>query len=334
MAYDNATSATTMAPAVAPTAPSRQRPAPVVTLTVNPALDVSTTTETVMPEHKMRCGPSRVDPGGGGVNVSRVIERLGGHSTAIYAVGGATGQAYRQLLEAEGIIGLAISIAGSTRQNVTVDETSTGQQFRFVLQGPQLTESEWMQCLTATDAAMNLGGYVVPSGSLAPGMPDDFYARIAHRARELGVRCVVDASGDALAAAVEEGVYLVKPSGRELGELVGVSLASIDEKVEAARELVARGRVEVVALTLGGDGAALVTAEGVTRLASPPIMVRSTVGAGDSFLAAMVLRLAQGCDLAAAFRAGVAAGAATATTAATELCHRDDVERFERDLER
>jgi 6-phosphofructokinase 2 len=249
-------------------------------------------------------------------------------------VGGATGQAYRQLLEAEGIIGLAIGIAGSTRQNVTVDETSTGQQFRFVPQGPQLTESEWMLCLTATDAAMSLGGYVVPSGSLAPGMPDDSYARIAHRAHELGVRCVVDASGDALAAAVEEGVYLVKPSGRELGELVGVSLASIDEKVQAARELVARGRVEVVALTLGGDGAALVTAEGVTRLASPPITVRSTVGAGDSSLAAMVLRLAQGYDLAAAFRAGVAASAATATTAATELCHRDDVERFERDLER
>jgi 6-phosphofructokinase 2 len=334
MAYDNATSAITMAPAVAHTAPSRQRPAPIVTLTVNPALDVSTTTETVMPEHKMRCGPSRVDPGGGGVNVSRVIERLGGHSTAIYAVGGATGQAYRQLLEAEGIIGLAIGIAGSTRQNVTVDETSTGQQFRFVPQGPQLTESEWMLCHTATDAAMSLGGYVVPSGSLAPGMPDDSYARIAHRAHELGVRCVVDASGDALAAAVEEGVYLVKPSGRELGELVGVSLASIDEKVQAARELVARGRVEVVALTLGGDGAALVTAEGVTRLASPPITVRSTVGAGDSSLAAMVLRLAQGYDLAAAFRAGVAASAATATTAATELCHRDDVERFERDLER
>lgn len=308
------------------------RPAPIVTLTVNPALDVSTTTETVMPEHKMRCGPSRVDPGGGGVNVSRVIGRLGGHSTAIYAVGGATGQAYRQLLEAEGIIGLAIGIAGSTRQNVTVDEMSTRQQFRFVLQGPQLTESEWMQCLTATDAAMHLGGYVVPSGSLAPGVPDDFYARVARRARELGVRCIVDASGDALAEAVAEGVYLIKPSGRELGELVGATVLTIDEKVEAARELVGRGRVEVVALTLGADGAALITADGVTRLASPPITVRSTVGAGDSFLAAMVLRLAQGHDLAAAFRGGVAAGAATATTEATELCHRADVERFELEL--
>ncbi|MFM2353822.1 MAG: hypothetical protein RLZZ608_1228, partial [Actinomycetota bacterium] len=219
-----------------------------------------------------------------------------------------------------------------TRENITIDETSTGQQFRFVLQGPTVSEAEWQQCVSATEAAMHLGGYVVPSGSLAPGVPDDFYARIARRARELGVRCVVDASGAALAAAVAEGVYLVKPSGRELGELVGAPTLTIDEKIEAARELVGRGRVEVVALTLGGDGAVLVTADSVTRLASPPITVRSTVGAGDSFLAAMVLRLAQGHDLAAAFRAGVAAGAATATTEATELCHRDVVEQFERDL--
>ncbi len=131
-------------------AASAAHPAPIVTLTVNPALDVSTTTETVMPEHKMRCGPSRVDPGGGGVNVSRVIERLGGHSTAIYAVGGATGQAYRQLLEAEGIIGRAIPITQSTRENITIDELSTGKQFRFVLQGPRLDDREWKQCLHAT----------------------------------------------------------------------------------------------------------------------------------------------------------------------------------------
>ncbi len=313
-------------------AASAAHPAPIVTLTVNPALDVSTSTETLMAEHKMRCGPSRVNPGGGGINVSRVVERLGGHSTAIYAVGGATGQAYRQLLEDEGLMGRAIPIAGSTRENITIDETSTGKQFRFVLQGPALTEAEWAQCLSATETAMSGGGYVVASGSIAPGVPDDIYARVARRARELGVRCVVDASGPSLAAAVDEGVYLVKPSGRELGELVGAPTLTIDEKIEAARELVGRGRVQIVALTLGADGAVLVTADSVTRLASPPITVRSTVGAGDSFLAAMVLRLAQGHDLAAAFRAGVAAGAATATTEATELCHRDDVELFEREL--
>ena len=308
------------------------RSASIVTLTVNPALDVSTSTETVRPEHKMRCGPSRVDPGGGGVNVSRVIARLGGHSTAIYAVGGPTGQAYRQLLEAEGIIGRAIAIEGSTRENITIDEVSTGQQFRFVLQGPALSEPEWQQCLDATDAVLHDGGYIVASGSLSPGVPDDFYARVARRARDAGVRCIIDASGPALAAALDEGVYLVKPSGRELGELVGGTVVSIDEKTQAAQQLVAQGKAEVVALTLGGDGAVLVTAEGAEHVAALPISVRSTVGAGDSFLAALVLRLAQGRPLAGAFRSGVAAGAATALTEATELCHRSDVERFEAQL--
>jgi len=309
-------------------------PLPIVTLTINPALDVSTTTELVRPEHKMRCGPSRIDPGGGGINVSRVIQRLGGQSTAIYALGGPTGQAYRQLLEAEGIVGRVITIADSTRENVTIDETSTGKQFRFVLQGPEITEPEWASALAATESACSYGGYLVASGSLAPGVPDDFYAQATRAAHHHGARVVVDASGEALRAALDEGVYLIKPSGRELGELVGSTLTTIDDRVAAAEELVAQGRVEVVALTLGGDGAVLATREGTTRILPPPIDVRSTVGAGDSFLAALVLRLAEGRDLATAFRSGVAAGAATATTEATELCHRVDVERLEAELGR
>lgn len=304
-------------------------PLPITTLTINPALDVSTSTPTVMAEHKMRCGPNRLDPGGGGVNVSRVIARLGGQSTAIYAVGGPTGQAYRQLLEAEGIVGRAVPIAGSTRENITVDETDTGKQFRFVLQGPELAESEWQAALDATTSATRFGGYVVPSGSLPPGVPDDYYARVTRAAHESGARVVIDASGEALAASLDEGVYLIKPSGRELGELVGATLSTIDEKVAAAEELVRGGRVEVIALTLGGDGAVLVSRDGTLRLASPPIEVHSTVGAGDSFLGGLVLRLAEGRSLEDAFRTGVACGAATAMTAATELCHADDVRRLE-----
>lgn len=307
-------------------------PLPIITLTINPALDVSTSTEVVMAEHKMRCGPSRLDPGGGGVNVSRVIQRLGGQSTAIYALGGPTGQAYRQLLEREGIMGRAIPLAGATRENITIDELSTGKQFRFVLQGPEIAEAEWQEALDATAAAAQSGGYVVPSGSLAPGVPDDFYARVTRAAHEHGARVVVDASGEALAAALDEGVFLIKPSGRELGELVGSTLSTIEERIAAAEELVARGRVDVVALTLGGDGAVLASRDGTLRLAPPPITVHSTVGAGDSFLAGMVLRLAEGRSLTEAFRAGVACGAATAMTHATELCHRADVERLEAQL--
>ena len=163
-------------------------------------------------------------------------------------------------------------------------------------------------------------------------MPHDYYARVTHAAHASGARVVVDASGEALAEALDEGVYLIKPSGRELGELVGSPLPTIDDRIAAAEELVARGRVEVVALTLGGDGAVLATRDGTLRLDAIPIEVRSTVGAGDSFLGGMVLRLAEGRSLEEAFRTGVACGAATSMLDATDLCRADDVRRLEAEL--
>ncbi|HET8878083.1 MAG TPA: 1-phosphofructokinase family hexose kinase [Arthrobacter sp.] len=305
---------------------------PILTVTVNPALDISTTTEHISSGHKLRCGPSRLDPGGGGVNVARVVQRLGGRPLAVYTAGGPTGEAYRRLVEAERLPALVVPIQGSTRQDFTVDETSTGEQFRFVLQGPELSESEWRLCLALVADSIQPGGYVVASGSLPPGVPEDFYARIARLSREQGARCVVDASGPALAAALAEGVFLIKPSRRELGLHFGTTLDSEQSELEAAAALVADGSAEHVALTLGSEGAVLASADGTLRLAVPRVEVQSTVGAGDSFLAAFVLRLAQGRGVGDAFRSAVAAGSATVTTKATELCHREDVERLEAEL--
>ncbi len=305
---------------------------PILTLTMNPALDISTSTERVFSGHKLRCATSRVDPGGGGVNVSRVVQRLGGRTLAVYTAGGPAGEAYRRLIEAERVPAVTVPINGSTREDFTVDETGTGKQFRFVLEGPELSEAEWRACLDRVAESMPTGGYLVASGSLPPGVPDDFYARVARLAREHGARCVVDTSGPPLAEALAEGVFLVKPSRRELGLHVGATLESDESQVQAAVSLVADGSAEHVALTLGGKGAVLASADGVLRLAVPDVVVRSTVGAGDSFLAAFVLRLAQGRGLEQAFRASVAAGSAAVTTPATDLCHRDDVERLESGL--
>jgi len=307
--------------------------AAIVTLTMNPALDVSSSTETVVPVHKLRCGPSRFDPGGGGVNVSRAIRNLGGSSIAICPLGGPTGQAYRGFLEHEGVIARVVGIAGNTRENFTIDELSTGKQFRFVLQGPTLREPEWRACLVALGDMLPVHGYLVASGSLPPGVPDDFYAMLARIATEHGVRLVVDASGPPLAAALDEGVFLVKPSLRELAELVGAD-GTLDEQqqVEAAQAIVDAGHAEVVALTLGGSGAVLATADGVLRLPTPRVDVKSTVGAGDSFLAGLVLRLAEGRTVAEAFRTAVAVGPATAMLPATGLCRAEDVARLEAEL--
>lgn len=307
--------------------------APIVTLTMNPALDVSSTVDRVVSEHKLRCGPSRFDPGGGGVNVSRAIRNLGGSSIAVYPLGGPTGQAYRGFLEEAGVIGRVITIAGNTRESFTVDETTTGEQYRFVLQGPTFRQPEWRACLSVVADHLPVGGFLVASGSLPPGVPDDFYAMLARIAHEHDIRVVVDASGPALAAALDEGVFLIKPSRDELAELVGAP-GELDrpEQVEAARSIVEQGRAEVVALTLGSGGAILVTADDELHLPTPSVEVASAVGAGDAFLAGLVLRLAEGRPIADAFRTAVAAGSATAMLPATELCRAEDVARLEAEL--
>ena len=307
--------------------------APIVTLTMNPALDISSDVDRVLPERKMRCGPSTLHAGGGGVNVTRAIQNLGGHSMAVYPLGGPSGEAYRALARKAGVAGQVIAIAGTTRQNFTVSETCTGDQYRFVLPGLTLREPERRACLSVVADHLPRGGFLVASGSLPPGVPSDFYALLTRVAADNDVRVVVDASGPPLAAALNEGVFLIKPSRDELAELLGIDRElEPDEQTDAAQSIVRSGRAEVVALTLGAAGAVLVSKVGALRLPTPRVKVVSTVGAGDAFLAALVLRLAEGQAMSNAFRTAVAAGSATAAMPATELGRADDVARLEEQL--
>jgi 6-phosphofructokinase 2 len=312
---------------------STRAQAPIVTLTMNPALDVSTSVDSVHPEHKMRCGPARFDPGGGGVNVSRAIRNLGGSSTPIYPLGGSTGDRYRAFAADDALTSVVVAITGETRESFTVDERSTGDQYRFVLPGPTLLDAEWRACLAAAVARVPRGGYLVASGSLPPGVPDDFYAMLARSTAEQDVRLVVDSSGRQLQNALSEGVFLIKPSRDELAELVGADRElTPDEQFGAVHQLVDDGRAEMVALTMGSAGALLVSRSGALRLPTPSVRVVSTVGAGDAFLGGLVLRLAEGRPISDAFRTAVAAGSATAMMPGTELCRADDVTRLEAEL--
>ncbi len=300
---------------------------PIITLTVNPAIDASCRADEVIPMRKVRTRDERYDAGGGGLNVARVVRELGGEAVAFYLAGGTTGQALEGLIERSGIAAVRVPIAGLTRVSHTVHETSTGHEFRFTPEGPEVSPVEWRHCLEL----MSLldGDFVVASGSLARGMPVDAYAQIARLVRARGARLVLDTSGAALHWALKEGAWLIKPSRRELEHLLGRKARGPGAEEDLAREVVASGRVEIVALTLGAEGAVLATRERVVRLASPKVETRSAVGAGDSFVGAMVWALASGRPLEEAFAYGVAAGAATATTTGTELCRRADVERLQ-----
>ena len=304
----------------------------IVTLTMNPALDLSTSVEKVVSKHKLRCSGARFDPGGGGVNVARVIQRLGGQARALYAVGGPLGEVYKELLEAELDGATPIAIEGNTRQSLNVSETSTGEEYRFVLEGPKWREEEWRGALKRVEESLSDGTYVVVSGSLPEGVPDDFTARVARLAKQAEARCVVDASGAALEAALAEGVFLIKPNLRELRDLTGAELESREQQEDVLRRIVEDGGSELVALSLGADGALFASADGAFHIQAPAVEARSAVGAGDSFVAALVLRLAEGKSLPDAARYAVAAGAAALLSEGTEMCRAADVERLNQQL--
>lgn len=299
----------------------------IATLTMNPTIDVSFAIDRVFHTRKMRGHDERHAPGGGGINVARVFVRLGGNARCYYLSGGATGVALDGLLDRHQLVRRKIPISGETRISTTVFETSSAREYRFVTDGPEVSPEEWQQCLD--ELAEAECDYLVASGSLPRGVPEDFYARVASLAKQRGTRVVLDSSGPGLARGLAGGdVFLVKPSIGELRALTGRPLASEPEIAEAAQAIVNRGEAEHVAVTMGHDGALLTSAAGSLRLPALPAPVASAVGAGDSFLAAMVHGLASGRAPEDAFRFGVAAGAAAILTPGTDLARPEDIERL------
>ncbi|MFK4026731.1 1-phosphofructokinase family hexose kinase [Stutzerimonas balearica] len=301
----------------------------IATLTLNPAMDLAVRTPRVVATEKLRCSAPRHDPGGGGINVARVVSTLGGDALAVYPAGGPFGEMLRRALDAIGLTHLPVAISGDTRESFTVDEQASGLQYRFVLPGPRLSEQERLGCLAALRGLHPAPAYLVVSGSFTPGIEPSFFDELLALAGQVGARLVVDLSGEPLAyAARRGGAYLIKPSLNELASLIGRMPESEREQEGALRELIAAGAAEVIVLSLGAAGALYASGDRLERIAAPSVPMVSAVGAGDSMLGAVVLALAQGRELGDAVRYGVAAGAATVMRPGTQLCLREDVERL------
>jgi 6-phosphofructokinase 2 len=300
---------------------------PIATLTLNPAIDITSQADNVHPTQKTRIFGERVEPGGGGVNVARALAAFEAPVRAIYLAGGSTGRALDHMLELRGIERTCIEIPGNTRMSLTVLDRSTGEEYRFVPEGPEVPERAWRACL---GEAQRCGcGYLIASGSLPRGVPDDFYAMLGSTLGESGVRFVLDTSGAELKAALDQGgLFLIKPSHGELAELAGRRLDDIEAVRAAALQIVGAGQAEHVAVTMGEKGALLATVEGSWFLPAVSVKVESAVGAGDSFVAAMTFAFASGLDAKQAFRRGMAAGAAAVRAPGLELCNAADVEQL------
>jgi 6-phosphofructokinase 2 len=299
----------------------------IVTLTMNPALDITTDTDRVIPTDKMRCGLPRYDPGGGGINVARIAHVLGASVSALFPAGGHAGDKVTDLVADSGVLVQRITVARSTRESFTVDEDSTGQQYRFVLPGPRLTDAEQTECLDKLSAAAAFADFVVASGSLPPGVPGDFYQRVADICRERGALLILDTSGAGLRH-ICSGVFLLKPSVRELRECVGRGLISESEQLAAAHELIDRGCAQFVVVSLGSQGALLATQHGSQRYSAVMVPSGSGVGAGDAMIAGITVALSRGWRLDKAVRLGTAAGSAMLLTPGTAPCTHEDVERL------
>ena len=298
----------------------------IVTLTMNPALDVTTGADQVRPTDKIRCGGARYDAGGGGINVARIVSVLGGSVSAVFPVGGPTGDLVTELVGNADVPYRRVAIAEPTRESFTVNEESSGEQYRFVLPGPRLTSVEQAKCLDELRYAARSAEIVVASGSLPPGVPSDFYQQVADICRELGVLLVLDTSGGGLQH-VTSGVFLLKPSVRELRECFGRELATESEQLTAAHELINSGISQAVVVSLGSKGALLATPHGSQRFSTVPVRVVSGVGAGDAMVAAITVGVTRGWSLSKSVRFGIAIGAAMLMTPGTAPCHREDAER-------
>ncbi|MEJ0011793.1 MAG: 1-phosphofructokinase family hexose kinase [Bauldia sp.] len=304
----------------------------IVTLSLNPAIDVSSETDRVLPTHKIRTSNEEYEPGGGGVNVARVVVELGGQATVICPAGGFPGRMLDELLGAIPIPRRIVPIAGDTRISFTVFERKTGNEFRFTPNGPKLSEAEIAACLDAIRAADF--DYFVASGSVPMGAPTDILAQVGDIVAKKGARFVLDSSGAGLSVTLERShAYLVKPSMTELEALVGRRLDNATAE-EAAKDLVRRGRAEIVAVTMGAAGALVVTEDQVLRVEAPKVETRSAVGAGDAFVGAMTLALSRGETLDDALILGTAAGAATALTPQSKVCALGDVQRLHEEMRR
>ena len=298
----------------------------IVTITVNSALDKSTHFKGLVPEQKIRCDEPQFDAGGGGINVSKAISRLGGASVAVFTSGGATGKMLEELVAKEGIAFESIAVESWTRESFVAVDDNTNSQYRFGFSGGKISEEESKRILE-TIAALK-PKFLVASGSLNEGLSVDFYSKIAKIAKKSAAKLIVDTSGEALKKALEIGVYMIKPNVGELAKLIGVERLELEEVNEAAKQIIAKGGAEIVVVSLGPQGAVLVTKDSYEFAPAPNVAKKSTVGAGDSMVGGMVWALSQNKSLKEVIRWGVACGSAATMNEGTQLFKFEDANRL------
>lgn len=298
----------------------------ILTITLNPCIDKSSRVEKMKPESKLRCTEVVNEPGGGGINVSKALKKLETPSVALFPAGGHNGNMLCSLLKEEGILFHAVDTKTETRENWIVLETSTNNQFRFTFPGREVQEET---IKTMVEQIRSFApSFVVASGSLPPGLPDYFYGLIVKNAAAVGAKCIVDTSGPALQALKGKHAFLIKPNIGELCKMLNVDWLDKNEVPDAAQQAIADGFAEVIVISMGAEGAWLVSSDQRYFAAAPPVEKKSTVGAGDSMVAGITYSLQKNKSLKEALQFGVACGSAATMNDGTQLFNMADAERL------
>ena len=298
----------------------------ITTLTINPSLDKSTHFKGLVAEQKIRCEKPRYDAGGGGINVSKAIAKLGGKSSCIFTSGGSSGEMLEDLIVNEQLESIVIKTKNWTRENFIAFENTSKAQYRFGFPGNEFLEEEKNKILQTIKELKT--DYLVISGSLNEGLSTDFYRKIAEIAKKSGAKLIVDTSGEALKKALEVGVYMIKPNVGELAKLIGVEHLELEDVENAAKKLIEKGSAEIVVVSLGADGAILISKEETHLVKAPKVEKKSTVGAGDSMVGGMVWALSQNKSLKEVIQMGVCCGTAATMNEGTQLFKLEDAKRL------
>ncbi len=272
----------------------------------------------------MRCLSPNTEPGGGGINVARVINRLGGNVNAIFPSGGYAGMFLNHLLEIEKVSFINIQTKNETRENFVIFDESTKKEFRFGMPSNELFENEWNNIIKEIEKQENID-FIIASGSLPPEIPLNIYEKLSKIAKSKKAKLIVDTSGAALKYAINEDVYLLKPNLEELGILLNVKDLKPENLIDVSRKLIQKNNVEIIVVSLGANGAMLITKDETHTLKPPKVKVKSTIGAGDSMVAGIVFGLSNNLSLQECLQYGIACGTATTMNSGSGLCEKKEV---------
>lgn len=306
----------------------------VLTITLNPSVDKSSSVSNIIPEKKLRCNSPKYEAGGGGINVSRALKKLGVNSDAFFTSGGRTGKLLEGLLQGEQVNIRPFYVTAETRENFTVLDTSNNKQYRFGFPGELLTKEEQNEILNSVEVVNPFPDFVVISGSLPAETDSNFMKQLVKMCKSKESKVIIDTSGEALKTSVEEGVFLIKPNIGELASLVGKDKLEETDVDQAAQLIISQGKAEVVVVSLGSQGAVLFSASEKIRIEAPHVEVKSTVGAGDSMVAGMISVLVKGGDYKKVLSMGIACGSATTMAEGTGLFIKENVERLYKEIQK